>query len=71
MSSGLDENTDNIGGAVATIMSSAVEEGTMVLIMDGADIGDDDDGIAGKSFRGIGGGDVFVIRCWGALIVEC
>lgn len=43
----------------------------MVLIMDGADIGDDDDGIAGKSFRGIGGGDVFVIRCWGALIVEC
>lgn len=70
MSSGLDENTDNIGGAVATIMSSAVE-GTMVLIMDGADIGDDDDGIAGKSLRGIGGGDVSVIRCWGARIVEC
>lgn len=69
MSSGLDENTDSIGGAVATIMSS-VEEGTMVLTMDGADIGDDD-GIAGKSLRGIGGGDVFVIRCWGARIVDC
>ena len=55
---------------VVVVATSLVMEGVATLIMGVADTGSDD-GIAGRSLRGMDGRDILIIRCWGAIIPEC